>query len=232
MTLASGDVTTVRQSTVFVVDDGVWRCVQMHISIGVPTAETFGVELAQGLSDLVESLNASNNDEIAAAAGVGGVVTLLFTDIEGSTRLSETRGDAQWSQDILAHLDAVGRAVEEYGGTVVKTLGDGSMAAFPSAADASDAAMRIQQLEDDEAMRVRIGIHTGEAVSVGDDYVGIAVAKAARVTSAAAGGEILISAATKEVLGQGDYRFGDEQVVELKGLGGTHRLFPLLWSRS
>ena len=104
------------------------------------------------------------------------------------------------------------------------------MAAFPSAADASSAAIRIQELESDEEMRVRIGIHTGEAVSVGDDYVGVAVAKAARVTSAAGGGEILISATTKEMLDHGAYRTGAEQGVELKGLGGTHRLFPLLWA--
>ena len=81
----------------------------------------------------------------------------------------------------------------------------------------------------DNEIRVRIGIHTGEAISVGDDYAGLAVAKAARIASAAAGGEILVSSATRELISQFDYQFDSERVAELKGIDGSHRIYPLIW---
>lgn len=224
-TLSTGETFSFRWTGAFLVDDGVWRLVQGHTSVGVPQAEVFGVELDEGLSTLIGSLGQASAAEIAGVAGTSGVVTLMFTDIEDSTLLSELRGDSQWSQDIQAHFEAVGRIVDGNTGKVVKTLGDGSMAAFASAAGAADAALRIQEFDDD--LRVRIGIHTGEAVAVGDDFLGIAVAKAARITSAAGGGETLISSTTRELLERFDYDIGPEQVVELKGINGTHRLFPL-----
>jgi len=81
----------------------------------------------------------------------------------------------------------------------------------------------------DEEIRIRIGIHTGEAISVGGDYAGLAVAKAARIASAAAGGEILISSATRELVSRFDYTFDAERVAELKGIDGTHRMYSLNW---
>lgn len=231
-TIKDGEPVVFRHTLTLVLDEGVWRIVQMHTSVGVPQADVFGVELDEGLSALVGSLGSRGASEIADVAGSSGIVTLMFTDIEDSTMLSQLRGDRQWSRDILEHLEAVASAVDECGGTVVKTLGDGSMAAFSSVSGAADAALRIQKLDNVEDFRVRIGVHTGEAVALGDDYAGVAVAKAARIASAAHGGETLISSTTMELLSRFDYELGTERIVELKGLNGTHRLFPLLLRES
>jgi class 3 adenylate cyclase len=102
------------------------------------------------------------------------------------------------------------------------------MAAFPTARGAAAAALAIQASDTDPDIRVRIGIHTGEAVSIGTDYAGIAVAKAARVASAASGGEVLVSTTTRELLAPYDFSLGEERIGELKGIPGTHRLTHLL----
>ena len=214
---------------VFVMEDGAWKIVQAHTSIGVSDEETFGYELAAGLQALVESLSTSSTEAIVEVAGTSGTVTLMFTDIEDSTRLGQQRGDSVWSQDIHRHFDAVSNVVEDNNGKVIKTLGDGTMAAFPTARNAADAAIRIERMGTDNEIRVRIGIHTGEAISVGGDYTGVAVATAARITSAAAGGEILVSSATRELISRFEYMFDTERVAELKGLDGTHRMYPLTW---
>ena len=214
-----------RQTGVFAIEDGVWRCVQLHTSVGVPTADVFGVEVAAGLDALVASLPTAVSDEVKDVVGSKGVVTVMFTDIEGSTKLSEERGDRQWSRDIQAHFDAVTSLVESNDGRVVKTLGDGSMAVFPSASAAVDAAIGIHDLDD--GLNVRIGIHSGEAMAVGDDYAGVAIAKAARITSAARGGQTLVSSATKEIIDPLGYQIGEPLTVELKGISGTNKLFPV-----
>jgi adenylate cyclase len=224
----SGDSDSVRNTITFAVEHGVWKVVQLHTSRGVPDEEAYGAELAADLKELVSSLTSTNAAAIADVAGTSGTVTLMFTDIENSTRLAAQRGDATWTKDIQDHFDAVSRIVETNTGRMVKTLGDGTMAAFPTARNAADAAITIERETEAEDFRVRIGIHTGEAVSLGDDYAGLAVAKAARITSAADGGEILVSSVTRELLDRFDYAFATERVAELKGIDGTHRLFPLI----
>jgi class 3 adenylate cyclase len=225
---SSGDAHSYRSTTTFAVEQGVWKVVQQHSSVGVPEEQAYGAELAAGLKDLVDSLTSTHAAAIAEVAGTSGTVTLMFTDIENSTRLAAERGDAAWTRDIQDHFDVVSRIVENNAGRMVKTLGDGTMAAFPTARNAADAAITIGEEIEAENFRVRIGIHTGEAVSVGDDYAGLAVAKAARITSAADGGEILVSSVTRELLDRFDYAFADERVAELKGIDGTHRLFPII----
>jgi len=225
----SGESISFRHTATFAVEDGVWKVVQSHTSSSVPIAQTYGDETAAGLAALVESLTAGSVEEIAEVAGSSGTVTLMFTDIEDSTLLSQQRGDAAWTQDIQTHFDKVSTVVGVNKGTVIKTLGDGSMAAFPTARNAADAAIGIERAVVDDGFRIRIGIHTGEAISVGGDYAGLAVAKAARVTSAAAGGEILVSSTTRELISRFDYTFGTERVAELKGLDGSHDLYPLRW---
>jgi class 3 adenylate cyclase len=225
---AIGEPVTLRETGVYVLEDGVWRAIQVHSSRGVPREETFGYALANVLAELVNSLTVGDGEGIAAAAGSSGLVTLMFTDIEDSTRLSHEHDESEWISRIQHHFNEIDRRVTDNGGTMVKTLGDGAMAAFPTARGAADAALAIQQSNDDSAMRVRIGIHTGEAFVVGADYAGIAVAKAARVASAASGGETLLSSTTSELLARFDYRMGTERASEFKGIPGTHRLIPLL----
>ena len=134
-----------------------------------------------------------------------GTVTFLFTDVEGSTRLWEEHPDAM--KPALARHDAILRdAVESNDGHIVKTTGDGVHAVFADAGDAIVAAADAQRnLQDEtwmlrESLHVRMGIHTGAAEHRSGDYYGPAVNRAARIMSAANGGQILTSLATEEVV--------------------------------
>jgi predicted ATPase/class 3 adenylate cyclase len=129
-----------------------------------------------------------------------GTVTLLFTDIEGSTALWEQDGP-RMSKALAAH-DALARsAVESHRGTVVKMIGDGMHAAFGDALDALKATVDLQRALADPAathgvpLRVRCGLHTGMAERRDNDYFGSPVNRAARIMSAAHGGQVLVSQA-------------------------------------
>ncbi len=134
-----------------------------------------------------------------------GTVTFLFTDLEGSTRLWEEHPEAM--RDALARHDEILRdAVEKRDGVVVKTTGDGLHAAFPVAPDAVAAAVDAQRAltrEEwvlPEPLKVRMGLHTGVAEVRDGDYYGTAVNRAARVSAAAHGGQIVASAATADLV--------------------------------
>jgi predicted ATPase/class 3 adenylate cyclase len=133
-----------------------------------------------------------------------GTVTFLFTDLEGSTRLWEQHPDAM--RDALARHDEILRAaVEKRGGHVVKTTGDGLHAAFAVAVDGLDAAVDAQRALVGETwalpepLRVRMGLHTGAAELRDGDYYGGAVNRAARISAAAHGGQIIASAPTTDL---------------------------------
>jgi class 3 adenylate cyclase len=155
-----------------------------------------------------------------------GTVTFLFTDIEGSTRLlGRLRGRYA---EVLAEHQRVLRAVfNEYDGREVHTEGDAFFVAFARASDAIAAAVAGQRALASEAwpegveVRVRMGVHTGEAAVSMDDYVGLDVHRAARICSAGHGGQVLVSSSTRELV-------ADElpQDVALRDLG-EHRLKDL-----
>src|SRR6266540_3308263 len=116
-----------------------------------------------------------------------GTVTFLFTDIEGSTRLLQELGDG-YAEVLDDHAAIVRRAIAEGGGVEVSTEGDSFFVAFPTPVGAVGAAVAIQrglaahEWSHGAPVRVRIGLHTGEGVPRGADYVGIDVNRAARVT--------------------------------------------------
>ena len=130
-----------------------------------------------------------------------GTVTFLFTDIEGSTRLAEHMGDA-YTPILERHHALMREVVGRTDGTVVSTEGDAFFVVFPSApravAASADAqrALAAEPWPEGVSVRVRMGLHTGEGVIGGDNYVGLAVHRASRVGAAAHGGEILVSDAT------------------------------------
>ncbi|MDX1746740.1 MAG: adenylate/guanylate cyclase domain-containing protein, partial [Halobacteriales archaeon] len=219
-----------RHTMVFILEAGSWKIVQSHFSAPVPNLETAGVELTGTLSQLLESIG-NDADSSLVAEQMSGTSTLLFTDIIDSTALSEEMGDVAWAHAIKDHLEVVRRVVEEEGGNVVKTLGDGGMYAFTSGSSALRAAVKIQQTVErspDTRIRVRIGAHTGDVVQADGDYLGLTVNKAARVAAAADAGQILVSSTTAGLVGS-EFEFGEPITVELKGLAGTHELRPLNW---
>lgn len=167
-----------------------------------------------------------------------GTVTIMFSDIESSAEITARLGDQMWLAVLREHDRIVRESVRHHGGRVVKSQGDGFMVSFKSARAAVLAAVAIQrtmnvrsQEEAVEAMRVRLGIHTGEAISASDgDLFGRHVVVAARIADAAVGGEILVSSLVREIaLGRGDLVFGDVRTVHLKGMG-DHAVHQVLWS--
>jgi class 3 adenylate cyclase len=133
-----------------------------------------------------------------------GTVTFLFTDLEGSTRLWDERPDAMRSA-LARHDELVRAAVARHGGVVVKGTGDGVHAAFSTAADAVAAAVAAQQAilseqwQDAATLRVRMGLHTGDAEARDGDYFGSALNRAARLMAIAHGGQIVCSQATADL---------------------------------
>jgi predicted ATPase/class 3 adenylate cyclase len=130
-----------------------------------------------------------------------GTVTFLRTDVEGSMGHVRALG-RDWDGVNAEHLAIIRRAVDAHGGTVVRTEGDAAFAAFPEATAAVDAAIDAQRALHGrdwpvpDGLRVRIGLHSGEAHLAGDDYGGFEVNRAARVASAGHGGQIVLSGTT------------------------------------
>jgi predicted ATPase/class 3 adenylate cyclase len=131
-----------------------------------------------------------------------GTVTFFFSDIEASTRLAASLGD-RFADVLAAHRALVRAAFAEHGGIEISTEGDSFFAVFSSAPAAVLAAAAVQQAlaahpwPADGEVRVRIGLHTGQAVRIGHDYVGIDVNRAARIAAAGHGGQVLVSATAR-----------------------------------
>ncbi len=231
ITLADGNAHTQRFTLVFHLDAGAWRIVHSHVSVPVPNVEIWGGVMSRTLSELLASINAEAEARAVEDIGLS-VATIVFTDIVGSTVLSESMGDVAWTGLVTSHFETLGRIAEEQGGSLVKTLGDGAMLAFPTAASGLIAAIEVQRAVSSsvaDGFQVRIGVHTGD-VMPGDDYLGLMVNKAARVAAAAGGGQILASTSTAGMVNPTQFDFGDPVTVELKGLSGTHQVVPLKWS--
>src|SRR5262245_26294228 len=128
-----------------------------------------------------------------------GTVTFLFTDIEGSTRLLQERGDA-YPEMLADHHRALRGEFKRHGGVEMGTQGDAFFVAFAKASDALAAAAAARDVLEDGPIRVRIGLHTGEPALTDEGYVGIDVHRAARIAAAGHGGQILLSQATRDLV--------------------------------
>jgi class 3 adenylate cyclase/tetratricopeptide (TPR) repeat protein len=187
--------------------------------------------------DVVASAVEDERPDLSSAAAPDGTVTILFSDIEGSTEMTERLGDRRWLEVLREHNQLVRSEVRAHGGFEVKAQGDGFMVAFSSARRALDCAIAIQRAfaaqvdeQADEAVRVRIGMHTGEAIRERDDFFGRNVILAARIAAQANGGEVLVSSLLKELAeSSGDIAFGEAREVTLKGLSGSYRLHAVEW---
>ena len=152
-----------------------------------------------------------------------GTVTFLFSDVEGSTRLARKLGD-RYADVLVEHVRLLRRAFGDHGGHEIDTQGDSLFVAFPRARNAVLAAASAQRAiaehswPDGAQLRVRMGLHTGEAAVTDDRYLGVAVHHAARICSAGHGGQVVVSQSTMAVL-------EDEPLdgIELRELG-HHKL--------
>jgi predicted ATPase/class 3 adenylate cyclase/DNA-binding CsgD family transcriptional regulator len=157
-----------------------------------------------------------------------GAVTFLFSDIEGSTRLVKALRE-RYPQVLAEHRRLVRAAIAAHGGREVDTQGDGFFAAFGGARQAVLCSLGIQRAlaahrwPGGAQVRVRIGIHTGQAVPDGGAYTGLAVHRAARICAAAGGGQVLVSQATQMLIEDEEEAAGGFTLVEV----GEYRLKDL-----
>jgi len=155
------------------------------------------------------------------------LATVMFTDIAGSTERAAELGDRRWRQLLERHATTLRAALDRYRGREVKMLGDGVMATFDGPARAIRCAATICYDARELGIEVRAGLHTGECELVDGDVAGIAVHTGARVSAAAAPGEVLVSSTVKDLVAGSGIEFRDRGSHELKGVPGEWRLFAV-----
>ncbi|HEV8574559.1 MAG TPA: alpha/beta fold hydrolase [Dehalococcoidia bacterium] len=159
-----------------------------------------------------------------------GLVTILFTDMVGSTDLTQRVGDDRAQEAVRQHNTAVRDALKAHAGKEIKHTGDGIMASFASARGAVDCAIAIQRaLDAGDSVRVRIGLNAGEPVAEEQDLYGTSVQLAARVCAEADAGEILVSNVVRELAAGKGFLFNDRGDHALKGFEDPVRVYEVRW---
>jgi len=160
------------------------------------------------------------------------VHTVLFTDIEGSTAMTQRLGDAKAREVMREHERITREALKAHGGSEVKTMGDGFMASFSSATKALECAIALQRAfagHEGEPLSVRVGLNAGKPIEEEGDLFGASVNRAARIAAMAQGGEILVANVVRELAEGKEFMFGDRGEVALRGFDDPVRLFEVRW---
>ena len=214
---------------------GMTALLQKGLALKLETEGLGSADATSSIDAITTSLEQRPPD-LARQAAPDGTVTLMFSDMEGFSAMTERLGDEAAYQVIRLHNDIIRQRLHACGGFEVELLGDGFLVAFSSATRALQCAIEIQQAfrahsaGSAEPIRVRIGLHTGEPIREGDRFFGKTVILAARIAAQARGGEILVSAILRQLAESGQaFPFGAAREVALKGLAGTHRVFPVAW---
>ena len=199
----------------------------------------------QWVTPITEFLDEGRAYTPTAERGAGAFRTILFTDVVGSTALTDRLGDAR-ARDLLREHERMTReALKAHGGSEIKTMGDGFMASFGSATKALECAVALQRAfgERNEGaqqatpLRIRIGVNAGEPIAEDDpggrgDLFGTAVNMAARVAAKADGGEILVSDVVRQLVAGKKFLFNDRGETELRGFEDPVRIYELRWESS
>ena len=215
----------------------------------IPDARLAIVEGTWGTKEATESMTSAvdeflgEGEEATATAEppeAGAFRTVLFTDVEGSTALTQRLGDAKAREVLREHERMVREALKAHGGLELKTSGDGFMASFGSATRALDFAIAVQRAfaerneSAEEPIRVRVGLNAGEPIAEeaeagGEDLFGTAVILAARIAAKAQGGEILASEAVRQIVAGKRFLFADRGETALRGFEDPVRLYEVSW---
>ena len=155
------------------------------------------------------------------------LASVLFTDIVGSTERAADLGDAAWRALLEQYETVVQDRVGEFGGRVVKSLGDGTLATFDGPARAVRCARSLCDEVEQLGIGLRAGVHTGELERLGDDIGGMAVHIGARVGALAGAGEVLVSSTVKDLVIGSELYFEDRGEHDLKGVPGRWRVYAL-----
>ncbi len=178
----------------------------------------------------------------AAAAEASAFRTILFTDVEGSTALTQRLGDARAREVLREHERITRECLKAHGGAEVKTMGDGFMASFGSAARALECAVAIQRAFAERGsevgahghapLRVRIGLNAGEPIAEDEDLFGTAVIAAARIAAQAQGGEILVSDVVRQLVAGKGFLFSGRGKTVLSGFDDPVEVYEVRWEEA
>jgi pimeloyl-ACP methyl ester carboxylesterase len=155
------------------------------------------------------------------------LATLLFTDVVGSTERAANLGDTKWRDLLETHNAVVRKEIDRFRGREVSTSGDGFFATFDGPARGAHCALAVLDSLRSLGLEIRAGLHTGEIELVADDLRGIAVHVAARIASAAAAGEVLVSSTVRDLVAGSGLRFEDRGPHRLKGVPNQWRLYAV-----
>lgn len=195
-------------------------------------------EVRQTSIDRVADAVEDELPDLKSLQGDGDTVTIVFSDIEASTTMALRVGDTAWFEILGVHNEIIRRHLKAFGGTEIKSQGDGFMLTFASTRRAVQFCIDVQRElaerekeEPDNAIRIRIGLHTGEAImDERGDLFGKHIIVAARIANLADGGEILCSSVVHEIASsRGDLQFGEGRTVQLKGIDGDQRVYEVVW---
>ena len=175
------------------------------------------------LGEIVEFLTGGRSRSVERA-----LLTVLFSDVVGSTAHAARMGDARWRELLAAHDAAIRRELDRFGGREVKTIGDAFLATFEGApSPAVRCAREIVAAAAALGLDLRVGLHTGECEVIGDDVGGMAVHIAARVAGAAQPGQVLASGTTNGTVVGSGLRWEDHGAHPLAGVPGLWPIFAL-----
>ena len=191
--------------------------------------------VAEGLGQSVNASQALTPETIISSLSAGqteGTVTIMFTDVEGSTAMLSSRGFTLSHEIMKAYESIIEEKITEHAGRRIKGLGDGVMVSFGSTRHAVECAIQIQRAiteyskqNPERKLKIRIGINTGEVVEEAGDIFGAAVNVAARVAGKARGGQILVSEVVRDLVGPvSEMKFGYRGRYKLKGFPDRFRL--------
>jgi predicted ATPase/class 3 adenylate cyclase len=222
---------------------GMRTLVEEALALRLDAQGLSGVDVRTSIDTMISAVE-SERPDVRRYAAPDGTVTILFSDIENSTLMTERLGDERWIEVLRAHNSVFREHVRAHDGHEVKSHGDGFMLVFPDPRRALECAVAIQrdlaerEIGGGERVRVRMGLHAGEAIREEGDFFGRSVILAARIGAQARGGEILVSEALREMAQgngegglepEGPFSFDGGRELELKGLAGTHRVFRAEW---
>ena len=205
-----------------------------ELAAGIPGARFLPIEGASngisaqtvGLDRVLAEIRDFLQQEPATSTS-GGFQTILFTDLESSTALTQRLGDEAAQELLHGHNEAVRAALDEHGGREVEHTGDGIMASFPSAVGAVAAALQMQRELEGGEVRVRIGLNAGEPIVEDDDLFGLAVIKAARIADRADPGTVLVSRVVMELCEGKTFEFTSMGEASLKGFDEPVALYEV-----
>src|SRR6059058_2618253 len=206
-----------------------------HGEAGFRASQGLLREIAEGLGQPINAAAPLTAETIIGSLAVGqteGTVTIMFTDVEESTRLLSTRGFTASHEIMRAYETIIDERVAEHSGRRIKGLGDGFMISFGSARHGVECAIDIQRAiaeyskqNPERKLKIRIGLNTGEVVEEAGDIFGAAVNVAARVAGKAKGGEILVSEIVRQLVGPtSEMKFDFRGRYKLKGFPDRWRL--------